>query len=92
MSHASILQVMIARRWMAVIVGEEAAWTVAVRNLITLSAMQREPLDEPCGCDQRQKDEMSPFIRSNLNPWIAYDPSTRVKPRGVWKPKVIEHG
>ncbi|KAK8715593.1 hypothetical protein V6N13_042924 [Hibiscus sabdariffa] len=81
-----------AGRWVAVIVGEEVAWTVAVPNLVTLSIMQQEPSNKPCVCDQRQKDEMAPFSRSNLDLWIAYDPSVRVKPRGVQKLKGFEPG
>ncbi|KAK8635936.1 hypothetical protein V6N13_004648 [Hibiscus sabdariffa] len=85
-------KVIMARQWVAVIAGGEAAWTVAVPNLVTLSTIQRELLDGSCGCDQRLENGGDLFIRSNLGPRIVFDPSARVKPCGVWKPRGFECG
>ncbi|KAK8715853.1 hypothetical protein V6N13_043179 [Hibiscus sabdariffa] len=83
---------MITRQWVAVIAGGEAMWTVVVPNLVTLSAIQREPSDGSRGRDQRLENRGDLFIRSNLSPRIVFDPSVRVKPRGVWKLRGFERG
>ncbi|KAK8697760.1 hypothetical protein V6N13_113898 [Hibiscus sabdariffa] len=61
---------MMARRWVAVMFGGEAAWTVAVLSLVISSAMQRWPSDGSCSHDQRLRCKPSDgHMVSNADTW-----------------------